>query len=90
MQQEQAGRGPELGAAVCLWVSETWLPRDTLKPEGRMLADIPEQNLGQVIPLVTISHQKMASTTTNLREKPCQKNTQDLTITVITLQYPLV
>lgn len=35
--------GAELGAAVCLWVSETWLQRDMVKPEGRTLEESPEQ-----------------------------------------------
>lgn len=65
--------GAELGATVCLWVSETWLQRAMLKAEGRTLEKNPEQNPGQVIPLVTVSHQKKASTTTNPRVKPCQK-----------------
>lgn len=83
MESAGPGLSPEQ-PAVCLWVSETWLRREMLKPEGRLLARKAQGRVWvQVIFLVTVSHQKMASVTTNPREKPYQKNTQGSPIAVI-------
>lgn len=69
---------------MCLWVSEIWLQRDMLKPERKMLAKKAESRVwAGAVSSVTVSHEKTTSTAGNPREKPCQKTTQDLTVTVI-------